>query len=333
MDKAGSWWAIAIPDALTGFVGTIAAEHQHEAWRYTLMSGLIPAIPFILIRPFLPESPVWAAEAGRRKFAGGRASPNSSPPSCGERRSSPRSCSLAAMVRRLAPFSNSRKSSPGLADVKAKAQGAVEKLKLPPDEAAAKKMKIGAQRQVEQKIASEYTKVQEIGGLLGRVLLAFLAVRIVGRRNLLRVFQGPGLILVPLIFAMFLRVENRTFFELNLESVYLGKLPITTMSLAVALAGLVTVAQFSFWGNYLPLVYPSAPSRYRREFCRQHRGTHARHVLRAGHGDHCQLRPRLRWPRTVEVCLHVGRGRVFVYLVGSIACFWLPEPNETELEA
>src|SRR5262245_722 len=31
----------------------------HEAWRYTLLSGLIPAIPLILIRPFLPESPVW----------------------------------------------------------------------------------------------------------------------------------------------------------------------------------------------------------------------------------------------------------------------------------
>src|SRR4029077_14358814 len=31
----------------------------HEAWRYTLMSGVIPALPLILIRPFLPESPVW----------------------------------------------------------------------------------------------------------------------------------------------------------------------------------------------------------------------------------------------------------------------------------
>ena len=31
----------------------------HEAWRYTLMSGVIPAIPLMLIRPFLPESPMW----------------------------------------------------------------------------------------------------------------------------------------------------------------------------------------------------------------------------------------------------------------------------------
>ncbi len=31
----------------------------HENWRYLLISGLIPAIPLIIIRPFLPESPVW----------------------------------------------------------------------------------------------------------------------------------------------------------------------------------------------------------------------------------------------------------------------------------
>ncbi len=34
----------------------------HEAWRYTLMSGVIPAIPLIIIRPFLPESPAWEAK-------------------------------------------------------------------------------------------------------------------------------------------------------------------------------------------------------------------------------------------------------------------------------
>ena len=41
---------------------------------------------------------------------------------------------------------------------------------------------------------------QEIGGLVGRVILAFLAIRIASRRNLLRVFQVPGLIIVPLVF-------------------------------------------------------------------------------------------------------------------------------------
>src|SRR3954464_11035112 len=52
--------AIAIPAGLASIFGTIDPAHQHEPWRYTLISGLIPAIPLIIIRPFLPESPVWA---------------------------------------------------------------------------------------------------------------------------------------------------------------------------------------------------------------------------------------------------------------------------------
>ncbi len=43
-----------------------AIHGVHEAWRYTLISGLLPAIPLIIIRPFLPESPAWQA----RKNAG-----------------------------------------------------------------------------------------------------------------------------------------------------------------------------------------------------------------------------------------------------------------------
>ena len=38
----------------------------HDAWRYTLISGVIPALPLLLIRPFLPESPEWQ----RKKDAG-----------------------------------------------------------------------------------------------------------------------------------------------------------------------------------------------------------------------------------------------------------------------
>src|SRR5262249_15984989 len=59
---AASLPAVFIPDFASSWLGEIAPEHQHEAWRYTLMSGLIPAIPLLIIRPFLPESPVWAAK-------------------------------------------------------------------------------------------------------------------------------------------------------------------------------------------------------------------------------------------------------------------------------
>src|SRR6185436_5973016 len=49
-------YAASLP-ALSGF-GIAGIHDPHAAWRYTLMSGVIPAIPLILIRPFLPESPV-----------------------------------------------------------------------------------------------------------------------------------------------------------------------------------------------------------------------------------------------------------------------------------
>src|SRR5688500_18440837 len=56
--------AIELPQALNFFGGQIS--DSHAPWRYTLMSGLIPAIPLIFIRPFLPESPIWA----QKKAAG-----------------------------------------------------------------------------------------------------------------------------------------------------------------------------------------------------------------------------------------------------------------------
>src|SRR4029079_11692374 len=36
-----------------------AVRGGHEPWRYMLISGLVPAIPLMVARPFLPESPVW----------------------------------------------------------------------------------------------------------------------------------------------------------------------------------------------------------------------------------------------------------------------------------
>ncbi|MBV9342664.1 MAG: MFS transporter [Acidobacteria bacterium] len=47
------------------YLAVTYAEHLpvihggHEAWRYTLLFGLFPAVPLMLVRPFLPESPTW----------------------------------------------------------------------------------------------------------------------------------------------------------------------------------------------------------------------------------------------------------------------------------
>src|SRR4051794_6045307 len=56
---ASGFPAIALPEWLAS-VGHIG--EPHAAWRYTLMSGLIPALPLIIVRPFLPESPSWQAK-------------------------------------------------------------------------------------------------------------------------------------------------------------------------------------------------------------------------------------------------------------------------------
>ena len=46
--------AFHVPEFLEGWLGTIA--QPHASWRYMLMSGLVPALPLVLIRPFLPVS-------------------------------------------------------------------------------------------------------------------------------------------------------------------------------------------------------------------------------------------------------------------------------------
>ena len=80
---------------------------------------------------------------------------------------------------------------------------------------------------------------QEIGGLVGRFALAALALWIVSRRGLIRIFQIPGLIILPLVF------------------IFPATSSLDGLKWGIFLAGFFTVAQLSFWGNYLPRVYPT----------------------------------------------------------------------------
>lgn len=229
---------IAMP-SFASFLGTIPPEHQQSAWRYTLMSGLVPAIPLLLIRPFLPESPAWQKkkEEGSLKR-----------PSFGEllapafARTTIVTTIMVACGFGVAfgAIQQMQDIVPGLAEVKEKAVGKPRRAAL----------------EIEQKVYNNYNKVQELGGLTGRIVLALLAVRIVSRRSLIRVFQVPALVIVPMVFYFFLTIPNHDFASIDLSWMKLDKLPITTVSIGVFLAGLLTVGQFSFWGNYLPRVYP-----------------------------------------------------------------------------
>jgi MFS family permease len=230
--------AINIP-SLFGFLGSIPAEHQKEAWRYTLMSGLVPALPLLIIRPFLPESPAWERKKREGTLLRPRIGELFSP---GLARTTIVTTIMVACGYGVAfgAIQQMQDIVPGLVEVKELAEGKPR----------------AVQANIEQKTYNNLNKVQEIGGLVGRFLLAALAVRIVSRRALLRVFQVPSLFIVPAVFYFFLALPGREYGAIDLSSVHIGRLPITTVSIGVFLAGLLTVAQFSFWGNYLPRAYP-----------------------------------------------------------------------------
>lgn len=256
---AASLPAISLPDWLNFFGGEIA--DNHAAWRYTLMSGLIPAIPLIIIRPFLPESPRWAA----KKAAGTLKRPSFKALFQGDlRRTTVVTTILFACSYGVAfgAIQHVPRMIPRLSDVTAetdpiKPQIAEIDKKLAAADAAAKpaligqkKKLIGQLKNIEQTSAANYTKVQEVGGLFGRLLLALLVIRILSRKNLLRVFVLPGLAIMPIVFIGFATIET------NSVLVAIGSFQFTILHAGLFLAGLLTVAQFSFWGNYLPCVYP-----------------------------------------------------------------------------
>ena len=55
--------AYALSNRLAGELPSWASIYgEQTAWRYALISGIIPALPLIIIRPFLPESPSWRAK-------------------------------------------------------------------------------------------------------------------------------------------------------------------------------------------------------------------------------------------------------------------------------
>lgn len=134
--------AIFIPEIVSGFWGTIEPAHHHEAWRYTLMSGLIPAIPLIIIRPFLPESPAWKEKASSGTLRRPSIAQLFSP----QLRKTTIVTTLMFAMSYGAAFGAIQQIPqivPGLADVKEKAIAAAEKAKLPPDPELAKKSQNG----------------------------------------------------------------------------------------------------------------------------------------------------------------------------------------------
>lgn len=147
----------------------------HSAWRYTLISGLAPAIPLILIRPFLPESPQWQ----QRRLEGTLKRPSVAELFRPEFRRDTIVTALLFACAYGAAFGTIQQS-PQIA------AGLPEIRQLPTSERG-------------QATASVQT-VQEVGGLAGRFAIASLGLLIVSRRTVLRVFLIPGLMITPIVF-------------------------------------------------------------------------------------------------------------------------------------
>ena len=212
----------------------------HEAWRYTLMSGIIPAIPLIVIRPFLPESPRWleARRAGTLKRPA-------------------LSAIFAPGLRRTTIVTTLM-----VACSYAAAFGAIQHV---PRMVPTLPQVQGLERPAVEQTVASVQLYQEIGGLAGRWLLALLAVRIVSRRLLLRLFQVPGLILLPT------RLPGPG--HQRRRSAALGHPPGRALHRrAVQLLGQLSAAHV-----------PAPSARHRRELRRQRRRPHAGHRSGARH--------------------------------------------------
>ena len=186
----------------------------HEAWRYTLLSGLIPAIPLLLVRPFLPESPLWR----EKKSAGRLERPHFSELFQPALRKTTLVATLlyaCSWALPLGAIQHTVRMASGLAEVQ----------NLAP-------------RQIEQ-VSSGVQLFQELGGGTGRLLFALLVVHIVSQRRRALCFFIPSLIVFPFLYFL---AATRT---------------LALLHLGIFLATMLFNGLHSFWGNYLPRVYPT----------------------------------------------------------------------------
>ena len=257
-----------------------------EAWRYTLMSGVIPAIPLMMIRPFLPESPAWEM----KKRAGTLRRPSFATLFTPEFR---RTTIVTTVM---------------MACVYAAAFGAIQQMpRIVPGLAELQEMPRTAQEQTISGVQS----FQEFGGLAGRILLAILAAIIISRRKLLWLFQVPGLILLPIVYFL------------------VPSVGLTLAQWGIFFVGLLTIAQMSFWGNYLPRVYPTHLRGTGESFAANVGGRMIGTFAALATVQLVPLMPGAGVP--IKLAYASAVVGTTAYVIGYVASLWLPEPQKADL--
>lgn len=252
-------WILANITNLPDFGLPLAPNGTDPAsWRYLLCTGLLPAIPIAILLPFVPESRIWK----ERKAAGTLKRPKISALFAPEFRRvtivtamlSACAYGIAFGALQLTPL----RIAPGLPELAEQSKelrplrAEAAKLNKAFDETAADSTE---RKAIKGQLRDNFKKqepfniqvkevgntvqfYQEIGGLTGRILLACLIIFGISRVMLLKVFQIPALLMIPLTYFMLFQSGGSSFYW------------------AYGVCGLLTVAQFSYFGEYLPKVFP-----------------------------------------------------------------------------
>ncbi len=263
-----------------------ALRGGHEPWRYMLLSGLLPAIPLMIARPFLPESPVWL----EKRVAGTLRRPSIAEIFRPRFRRTTIVTTVMVACGYAASFGANLQMPrivPGLAEVQAMSKTAQEQT------------------------VGTVQLLHEVGGLTGRIALAVLAVRIVGRRRLIRLFIAPGVVVMPLMF-----------FVAATHSLRLAEI-------GTFIAGVVTVSQFSFWGNYLPRVYPTHVRGTGESFAANIGGRMVGTSAALLTAELTAMMP--GGSAFAQLAFAAGTVGLAAFAIALVASQWLPEPSADEL--
>ena len=121
----------------------------------------------------------------------------------------------------------------------------------------------------------------------------------------------PGLMIVPIAFAVF------------------GTTSLTMFKWSMFLYGITTIGQFSFWGNYLPRVYPTYLRGTGESFAANVGGRMLGTMAALVTTQLANSMPGASAPaKLAYAAAIVGTG---AYVIGLAASFWLPEPSREEL--
>jgi len=297
---------------------------ENVAWRYTLLTGLIPGAAILLLMPFVPESSLWK----RKKLEGTLKRPSFGELFSPALRRTTLVTTILSACGYAAAFGAIQMTPlnivPGLPDMAANTSAARKELesaeaKVAEAKSASKEQQEEADQQLKaarksQAEAAQAVRArsgniqrwQEIGGLTGRIMLAVL-LTFVPSRTLIRLFLIPGVVLLPITYWHLVSADYVIF------------------ATAIFFCGLLTVAQFSFLSEFLPKVFPlhlrGTGGSFATNFGGRMIGTMAATLNTEFLSKQFSGLPPIQVAKAAAV---IGGS---VYLIALIATFFLPRPQ------